>query len=162
MALIKTSDFETGKYKIATNNVTINDLQKCIDEEEVVVLKDLLGQELAAAFITDTTEDRFKYFIDNKIFEIIKAHIFYKYMLQKITWETANGRVIGNSEGSNVLSFNEQMRQVEMLYNEIATNYSAIQKHIVYNRDLYPEWNYTITDSEYVNLGNRFELILHY
>ncbi len=47
-----TGDF-TGKYAIATDDLTETDLEACIEENEVVYLRDLLGDTLYKLFYAD-------------------------------------------------------------------------------------------------------------
>jgi len=162
MSIVQTSDFSTGKYKLAVNRFSTADLTVFIQQREREYLVRLLGAELYALFIADLTgtpsvpqDARFTAIfeanqwdydtndptISDGIKEMLKGIIFYHYVKDNNAYHTITGLVSNNNENSTPETKEKGMQYITQLYSNALETYSAIQRYISENSTTYPEFN---------------------
>lgn len=152
--LIRTSDFNSGKYKIA--QPMNSDLSAYIDKYEKQYLRKLLGVELYNLFAAQVAsyvpaagiykdlydpfqEDHGSSVIESEgMKEMLKGFIYFEYMRDVQFKNTENGMMINQYENS-ALTSNEL--PITTRYNEALKTYDAIQWYIKENSEDYPDHN---------------------
>lgn len=156
MGLIIDKEDFTGKWSIAFDEYTGEELDEYIETYEKKFIVSLLGAELAELFIADLTaqvpsEARFlsifnEFFIDDGdcVFisdgmkKMMLGLIFFHYVSDQHEKNTVSGTVRNNSElASQIPSFNICVNRWN-LATETAKN---IQWYICENESLFPEYN---------------------
>lgn len=163
---IKISDFEKGKYAIAVNQFSEDDLQQFIDDNEDAILKDLLGGDLFDLFSADfdlgLTEDRFiKIYnslrlkltcseVESKGIQVIlKGIIYFLYLKDYEITAGVTGFVEKESENSE--NSNGIAKQIFGRYNESIESYIVVQNYIVSNPDNYDYALYNGSKKQFVS-----------
>ncbi len=146
--IIQPSDFKTGRFKIAQSNVSVLDIQACIDEWEKYYIYQLLSnnsfpnnipptQGLADLFIADITTGQPSASRFVKIFNsmheqdgqmlrmskgikyILQASIFYQYIRDNGATSTQSGVANMNVDGGSKSDYINQIRYAEKRWNEM-------------------------------------------
>lgn len=154
---VQVSDFEKGRLKILFDQFTEADLQSCIDEVEVKLLRDMLGCSLYDALIADFdadiagefSDERFQAIYDPFCFEnhfcltvdsdgikVMLANVIYFTYLKdyevRVT-DTGFEKIKNdNAEKSTGIA-----KQIFTRYNEGIKTYLAIQKYILFSESQY-------------------------
>jgi len=165
MILLATSDFETGKFKIADagSNTSKAAVTTAITRFEKTYILKLFGKVLGEAIITyiqasnptpDANFDKViasffeqndNFICGNKVYEsrglkeFLQAAIYYEYLLDTATTNTQAGQGEINAE---VLTktINTQIRQAEKIFNEYLETIEAIQWWCSDNSTDYPDF----------------------
>lgn len=145
--LITKSDF-VGKYELAKS---INDgIDTVLLQYEEIYLIDLLGFELAQLFISDLVNhipvtDRFltifnqlndEYVRSRGVKQMMLGLIYFEYQRVNQNKSTNVGQVVNNTEVSSRASNVNWFQK----YNESINDFRNIQRYIVKNKDVYPEY----------------------
>lgn len=168
MILVELADFASGKYKIATTNVTETDLQDYIDRYEKPYIYKIFGVELGQLIIddinggstSDPIEQRLQNLIDSfvlqanscwpftrKVYEslglkdILKAAIYFHYVKEDQSKHSQSGVTQGDAEVSKVSTVRTAVAFAEKRWNEALGSVEAIQwrcRH--YEASEYPEY----------------------
>ena len=162
MSILKTSDFENGRYKIplSTNQQT-GDLPDYITDVENKYLVLLFGVELYDLFIIDLgipvagdpTDPRFvkvfdpfneqaedKLIISTGIKEMLKGFVYYLYTRDIVSRITTIGIEI--AEGANSKSINAIKHDITSRYNEAIDEFKTLQFYMLcVNPDDYPKFS---------------------
>lgn len=154
--IIQITDFESGRYKIATNTFQTNDLQSFIDKYERHYLLRMFGVALYSLFIADLAggvpqDPRFTavfepfemqnacYFCDSQgMKEAIKALIYFHFERDRVTRSTPNGPKQSKGENSNNLD--NVASDLVTRYNEGVDSFECIQYKMYDDADTYPEY----------------------
>lgn len=161
MIFLQTTDFDEGKYSIARNNFTEDNLQSYIDTYEPEIIKKMLGATLGGLFIANVngtthlpTDARFlalynafitddmnaQLIYESKgIKEMVKGYVFFKYNQDSTIQNTMSGSVESTVENAQVLSLLKA--NIQDKYNAAIDTYNAIQWYISQNLNTYPEYN---------------------
>lgn len=161
MSIVSRTDFATGKYLLAVNRFTEDNLDTFISKYERRYLIKLLGAELYSLFSADLTgtpsepqEERFTVIfeegqwdlVDNEptisdgIKEMLKGIIYYHYVRDNNMYHTITGLVSNNNENSNAEVKEKGAQYITALYAAAIETYNAIQQYISYNSDDYSEY----------------------
>ena len=157
MSILTLTDFDNGKFSIATNPEQSIDLQSQIDFVERTYLVELLGVELYDLFILDLSNPsltpRFQFIFDafnyqntdNKILiqsegikQMLKAFVYFLYVRSITTVQTTVG--IKRTESDNSNNVSAIHHGITLKYNDGIKNYDAIQYYMIDNEDIYPEF----------------------
>jgi len=151
--IVQLSDF-TGDNAIATDVFTQNELQLAIDANEKTLIYELLGIELAAAFITNLSNyapvdpiylEFFNPFIKeiNTVFteskgmkQMLDTIIFFEYVRKQSQTNTIQGntQVDGNLNMPSAMNWTT----LTIKYNDAIKTFRAIQDYIKSNKTTYP------------------------
>lgn len=164
MSIVQTSDFSTGKYKLAINRFTSSDVEAFITQREREYLIKLLGAELYALFLEDLSGtpsvpndqrfttifnagawdyDTYNPTISEGIKEMLKGVVYYHYVKDNSAYHTITGLVSNNNENSTPETNEKGAQYIILLYSRAMETYAAIQRYITENIDDYPEFNGT-------------------
>jgi len=146
-SILVKSDF-VGKYELAKS---INDgIDTVLSQYEEIYLIDLLGYELAQLFTSDLTNhvpvtSRFltifnqlndEYIRSRGIKQMMLGFIYFEYQRVNQNKSTNVGQVVNNTEVSSRASNVNWFQK----YNESINDFRSIQRYIVKNKDIYPEY----------------------
>lgn len=155
---LTTSDF-IGKYKVAKDSYSKEELEYYIDEYEKHYLQELMGFDLYDAFISDLNDDdspkpqsnRFRKIFEklqdesdcnsyksDGILEMLKGFVYYEYVKDQKFRNTITGNVVNETSFSREVPISKST--IESRYNLAINSYVAIQLYIIENKDLYPEF----------------------
>jgi hypothetical protein len=158
--IVRTSDFSTGDFKIASNRLTTPDIAVFITQREREYLVRLLGAELYGLFYADLVGTplqpaaaRFTEIFDPNQWDLscgIRISNGMKYMLQGVVYfhyvkdTNAYHTITGMVESANENSAQDKARGAQIIiqkYSQALETYSAIQDYIKDNLATYPEFN---------------------
>ena len=156
---LKPSDFATGNILLSQSDKTEIDLQIVIDKIEVDVLRRLFGIELYDLFIADLTvpfpripqaarfivvfneiylDDPIP-FISEGILEMLKWFIWAEFVREQPFQNTTVGTVRNEAENAKIVTGSEYGWEVK--YNKAVHSYINIQRFMLDDATLYPEFN---------------------
>lgn len=157
MSILTLTDFENGKFSIATNTTQEIDLQDKIDLVERTYLVELLGVELYDLFILDLANpsltprfqfifDAFNYQSSEKpllvhsegLKQMLKAFVYFLYVRDTTTRQTTVG--IKRTKSDNSENVSGIKHGLINRYNEGVSDYDSIQYYMIDNEDVYPEF----------------------
>jgi len=156
--LIKIADFESGRFKIPTNEWTGIDLDQYMDKYERHYLIRLLGVELYNLFVADLDgngepqdpiyQDIYNSFVyeDNcnkceseGMKEMLKAFVYFHFVRDIFTRVTTVG--VSRSKGENSENLDKVAADLTTRYNQGVMSFDCIQKYICNNSATYPTYN---------------------
>ena len=157
MNILTLTDFDNGKFSIATNPEQSIDLQSQIDFVERTYLVELFGVELYDLFILDLVNpsltprfqfifDAFNYQSSEKpllvhsegLKQMLKAFVYFLYVRDTTTSQTTVG--IKRTKSDNSENVSAIHHGITLKYNDGIKNYDAIQYYMIDNEDVYPEF----------------------
>jgi hypothetical protein len=151
-------------YNISTNNSTESELLKVMQEQEPLLLKKILGVELAKLYLLDVAKDlvdreeRFivldseivvttrcgKEYFNSGVNKMLVKFIFAIYISQNSVKKTIAGNVKNNFENSTHVS---NRLQIVEAYNSAVLDSKVIQTYICDDLDLYPEYKGSVIEN---------------
>jgi len=149
--MVTTTDFEQGKFKLAFNEQTINDLQLCIDRNEQSITAELFGVELLSLYeagivandpIYTLLRDEFIIQVDSclriskGIKDMLMGFIWCEFQREIYSTPTTTGNVKAKSQNSNDISFPTMMYQINWLAS--LKTYETIQEFCQLQYEDYP------------------------
>lgn len=161
LKILKFSDFEAGRFAIASNQYTEEDFLDYAEEFEQNYIEDLLGVELGNLFLSDLIdgvpqEPRFQTIFNRLSFDfeegnargIVRSEGI-KRMLQGFVWsEYVKDQNIRNTIAGSVQQQVEVAKVVEHWkaqftdrYNSSLLSFKAIQTYVMSEKETYPEFN---------------------
>lgn len=157
MAILTTSDFSSGRYKIPVNPNQTTDLTSYIDTVEERYLTRMFGKALYDLFIADLVggvpvTPRFTFIFDafsdqtdgvltesEGIKEMLKGFVYYLYVRDRVTRVTTDGVKVTIGENSENMS--AIGHDITSRYNEAILTYKVIQNYMFIVDDAtYPEY----------------------
>ena len=162
MSIVKTSDFESGRFEIPLNPVQEVELQAQIDYVESVYLRNLFGLELYDLFIADLVSDvpqsaRFLtvfnplqfqdclIYISEGIKQMLMGIIYFYYVREaNRTVTTVGVKSTLSANSDNVPALHSGITNK---YNEGIETYAVIQYYMIENSATYPEYEGIKLDS---------------
>lgn len=150
-------DYEKGRYKCPFSSITLVDFTDYINSTERQVLDELLGCELATAFVADLTngqpsEQRFinlfqpiclsfcgTQYRSEGVKEMIQGFVFWGYTRELETCATMQGVQVSNGENQQKADF--LTGKAFRVYNTSISAYLVIQEYIKQNIQDYPEFD---------------------
>lgn len=158
MAILQTSDFNTGEYTLPKDSFTV--LQSYITKYEQYYLVRLLGADLYDLFVADLTLttpqipqspvyesifNAFYYdedgalFVSDGIKEMLKQFIYFHFLRDTAYRKTVNGVVVNATESSEHSGYNGY--NLIEAYNSAIDNAYSIQSYIENNSNDYLTYN---------------------
>jgi hypothetical protein len=148
--MVTITDFEVGKFKLAFNEQTVNDLQSCIDRNMPTIMAELFGVELLALYeagilvndpLYTLLRDEFIIqdnclLISKGIKDMLMGFIWCEFQREIYSTPTTTGNVKAKSQNSVDISFPTMMYQINWLAS--LKSYESIQALCQERYDDYP------------------------
>jgi hypothetical protein len=150
--MVTITDFEVGKFKLAFNEQTSNDLQACIDRNVPTIMAELFGVELLALYEAGISNNDPLYtllrdefiiqdnclLISKGIKDMLMGFIWCEFQREIYTTPTTTGNVKAKSQNSTDISFPTMMYQINWLAS--LKSYESIQALCQERYDDYPSF----------------------
>ncbi len=148
--MVTITDFEVGKFKLAFNEQTANDLQACIDRNVPTIMAELFGVELLALYEAGISNNEPIYtllrdefiiqdnclLISKGIKDMLMGFIWCEFQREIYTTPTTTGNVKVKNQNSTDISFPTMMYQINWLAS--LKSYESIQALCQERYDDYP------------------------